>query len=401
MDHGLDLDAATRANAEAGQWASLWEAPGPIALLNHGSFGRPFGIVRRFQRAIHRRIDVDPAGFFRHAYEGLVDDAAHKVREFLGVPASHGVAFRHNASTAVLDAVGSFVEPGRPLLDTSLGYGGVAIGLESLAGRIGASVVHVDLSDLGATEDSVDILADAVERHRPGVVVIDEITSGTALHLPVVSLVAAIRGADPSTRVVVDAAHSAGMLPAPALSEADAWVTNLHKWVCAPHGAAVIVAPSGSPLAPLQSSWTGAEPFPGSFSWVGTDDITAFLAAPAAFELLTIMRRSKLHEHITRVLDSASRSLATAWDTSPDIRPAALRAPWMRLMALPANVELTTDSIDRAIALVREELRADVAITMLGDLAYLRLSAHGYSTSEDFDRILELPELLGRLSSSR
>lgn len=53
------------------------------------------------------------------------------------------------------------------------------------------------------------------------------------------------------------------MLADPVCREADYWVGNLHKFVCAPRGSAVIVArDGGQELFPLIDSWGATEAYP-------------------------------------------------------------------------------------------------------------------------------------------
>lgn len=376
------------------RWHALWEPSGTTRLLNHGSFGRPFKAVRDLQQDLSARIDADPGEFFREGHEERIRSAADEVGRSLDVGNGRSVAFRHNTSTAILDAVGSLTRRDDVVLMTNLGYGGVEIGVRSLADKIGFRMVTVEFEKL---DDVVDVSArvvDAVRTHRPAVVVLDEITSDTALLLPVADLAAAIREVSPGTRVVVDGAHSAGMLSSPAINLADVWVSNLHKWPCAATGAGVIVARTGAEIGPLQRSWSGEQTYPDSFTWTGTDDATAYLTAPLALEMLSLMRSAGLDGHIDAVLDDTCSALAAAWDVSTDARPETMRAPWMRLVALPVPGPRTYDWAGWAMASARRSLDLDVAVTFFGEAAYVRLSAHGYNTAADYERVAELPALL-------
>lgn len=379
---------------EEQRWSDLWEPSGSIRLLNHGSFGRPFKAVRDLQQGLSSRIDADPAEHFRENHDELIRTAADAVGRSLGIGGGKAIAFRHNTSTAIIDVVGSTVRRDDTIVITNLGYGGVEIGLRSLAEMVGFQLVKVEVGKLEDVADLGEHLLDAVRAHRPAVVVLDEITSDTAMLLPVTELTTAIHEASPNTMVVVDGAHSAGMLSAPSIDTGDVWVSNLHKWPCAAPGAAVIAAPAGAEIGPLQRSWSGEESFPDSFTWTGTDDSTAFHTAPLALEMLALMKTSGLDAHIDEVLDKACSLLAAEWDVSADARPENLRAPWMRLVELPVPGPRTHDWAALAMTTARRSLDVDVAVTFFGDSAYVRLSAHGYNTAADYERVAELPAVL-------
>lgn len=381
---------------EKQRWQDLWQPPGRTRLLNHGSFGRPLRAVRDLQEDLGAQLDADPGEFFRENHDERIRSAADEVGRSLGVGIGRSVAFRHNASTAILDAVGSVARRDDVVLMTNLGYGGVGIGVRSLADKIGFRVVTVGFERLSLMGDLSTRVVDAVRTHRPAVIVLDEITSDTALLLPVGELATAIREVSPDTRVVVDGAHSAGMLSSPALEGSDVWVSNLHKWPCAAPGSAVIVAEDGAEIGPLQRSWSGEQTYPDSFTWTGTDDSTAYLTAPLALEMLGRMKSSGLNGHIDELLDKACSAVAADWEVPIDARPEGMRAPWMRLVELPVPGPRTQDWAAWAMATARRSLDLDVAVTFFGEGAYVRLSAHGYNTVADYQRLPELPAVLSR-----
>ncbi len=389
----MTLTPETRELIDTREWSKLWQPAGDIALTNHGSFGRTFRAVRTLHASIEVETDTDPARFFRYDHHDEIEAAADAIGRFLGMPADQAAAFTHNASTAVLEAAAAYATPQGPILTTSLGYGGIRYGLVGLAPRLATSYEEVELDSIDDAAMVSNTVLEAVERYTPSVIVLDQISSATAMRLPVEAMIPAIQASSPETRIVIDAAHAAGMERNPVVAGADAWVSNLHKWVCASTGAAVIVTERGSDLAPAFRSWTGDDPFPRSFTWIGTDAKAAYLSAPLATEIMDRLIAADLDGHITGLLDEVGDHLAETWNVAADPRPDGMAAPWMRPIEVPIR-SLTQDELNGASLIVRDQLKTDVIFTQFQGSTFLRLSAHGYNKLGDYERLAKVPSVL-------
>jgi isopenicillin-N epimerase len=130
---------------------------------------------------------------------------------------------------------------------------------------------------------------------RTRLALVSHVTSPTALVFPIERIVAelAARGVE----TLVDAAHAPGMVPLDLDRVGAAWTTgNLHKWICAPKGAAFLHArrdrqPGIRPStishganAPLGGD--GRTRYRAEFDWQGTLDPTPWLAVPAALRFV-------------------------------------------------------------------------------------------------------------------
>ncbi len=363
----------------------LWALDPTIAFLNHGSFGATPQPVLDRQVSLRSELERNPVEFLSRRLPDLLADARGRVATFLNADPG-GLAFVPNATAGVNTVLASLsLRPGDRLLTTDHVYGAVRNAMRHACDRSGASLVEVHVPPTAPEDDVVERIAGAVDE-RAKLVIVDHVTSPTALVLPVQAVVAACRAH--GVPVLVDAAHAPGMLPMDVAGlGADYWTGNLHKWVCAPKGSAVLwVAPEHRDrLHPLPISHGYGGGFIEEFDWTGTADPTPYLAAPAAVHLLDGLGWPRLRRH-NHALALAGRDLvARALGTEPPVADERFGA--MSVAELPARL---AGSEAEGLALQRwlyDEQRIEVALTTWAGRGFVRLSAHAYNAPEEYERL--------------
>jgi len=300
-----------------------WLLDPAITFLNHGSFGACPKIVLAKQNALREQLEREPVRFMVRELEPLLDDARATLAEFVGAdPAS--IAFVPNA-TAGVNAVLRSLDLDRhdELLVTSHEYNASRNALDYVAGLAGAKVVAIDVPfPLRSSDEIVErVLAAVTDRTR--LLLVDHITSQTGLIFPIARLIDELnkRGID----TLVDGAHAPGMIPLNLDALGAAYYTgNLHKWVCAPKGAAFLYVRANRRLGirPVvishgaNATRTDRSRFHLEFDWPGTFDPTACLSVPTVLQFLAslvdggwpeVMRRN--HELALRARDLLCRRL--------------------------------------------------------------------------------------------
>jgi isopenicillin-N epimerase len=369
-----------------------------VAYLNHGSFGSVPKTVVEAQREFQVLEESNPNLFFRTTLPKLHDEARALVAEWLGT-SPELFAFVPNASQGVITAASALItKPRSQIVATSLGYGGVLNGLAEIARRT-QSTLRIAEIDFAAGAQTGDEIADSVFAaltNETTLVVLDQITSETALLLPIDQIVRTIRRVSPHAQVVIDAAHAPGMLTPALPADFDVWVGNFHKWICAPRASAGLVCRTSeiaNQMAPLAPSWDFEAGFPKSFFSQGTDDYSSYLATPYAIKFCESIGVDKLDAHNCEVLNDAATMLQNHWGTEPVV-PVEISSPWMRLVRLPLKKQLTKPECDVLTLKISQELKTETVIVPPGDATYVRLSTFIYNELADYESLKKIPDLV-------
>ena len=336
-----------------------WTLDPAITFLNHGSFGATPRVVLEKQSEYRAQMEREPVRFFVRELEPLLDAARDEVAEFLGADAA-GLAFVPNATAGVNAVLRSLdLDKFDELLVTTQEYNACRNALDYVAATSGAKVVVVDVPfPIDGPDVVVERLLEKVT-DRTRLLLVDHVTSQTALILPIERIVEAMqsRGVD----TLVDGAHAAGFLPLDIRATGAAYYTgNLHKWVCAPKGAAFLYVRENrrAGVRPAIISHGANSPrrdrsrYLLEFDWTGTFDPTPWLCVPDALRFIGSLLPggwiSVVQRNHELALEARDRLCATLGITQP--------APDSMLGAMAA-VPLPDGTLSEAPALYGDPLQ--------------------------------------------
>lgn len=364
----------------------LWRLAPDMTFLNHGSYGACPRAVLAVQRHWHDRMEEQPVRFMQSVLPDALREAAAVLARFLGAEPAD-LVFVENATSGVNAVLRSLeLEPGDELLTTNHVYPAIRNAVREIARRQGAIAVEAEVPfPLEGPEQVVEAITRTLSS-RTRVVIVDAVTSPTAVVLPLAEIVTRCRAA--GTKVLVDAAHAPGMIPLDLASLGADWVTgNLHKWLFAPKGCAFLWArrDAQAGLHPLAISHGLGQGFAAEFDWTGTRDPSAWLSAPAALAFWLALGGNDLMTRNRKLAEEAARLLAASWSTEIGA-PATMRGA-MATVALPlagtADRDAATAIHDRLWA----RHKIEVPVVAFAGRLWVRISAQAYNEIDDYARL--------------
>jgi len=373
-----------------------WMLDPSVAYLNHGTVGAVPRRVLAAQQAIRDEVERGPSQFllrqvFRFAGAPTSEPtrlrkAAAEVAAFVGAR-SDDLVFVDNASTGANAVLRSMrLGAGDEILMTDHQYGAVARAAEFVAAERAALVrlVRVPYPDY-SPRALVAAVAEAIGPETR-LAVFDHITSESALIFPVAELVALCHARN--VPVLIDGAHVPGalVLDVPSLG-ADWYTANLHKWAHAPRSSGFLWAHPDRQrdVHPPVISWGAGHGFLAEFDWVGTRDVSPWLAAPAGIAFLNELGLDAQRRHNHDLAWSAATMLASRWGTTLGMSEGDVGT--MVTLRVPASLGSTSEAARRLRDALLFEDKIEVQVHAAHGHIWVRISAQVYNTMDEYERL--------------
>lgn len=372
-----------------------WTIDPEVTYLNHGSFGPSPRRVQEVRRAWMERLETQPMQFLTRDMEPALSEAMEPLARFVGTDPKN-LAFVDNA-TFGMNAVARTLplSKGDEVLFTDHEYGAVMRTWRERCKETGARIVVQKLPDpLTDRQQLVDRFLEGITE-RTKMIVISHVTSATAAILPIEQICRAARRM--KLPVCIDGPHAVAMTPLN-LSELDCdfYCASCHKWLCAPFGTGFLyVAPRWQHrVKPAVVSWggsiSGQDPaWQDEFNWVGTRDVSGFLAIPEAIACLEEHGVGAFREQCRRMAVQAGERIVQLTGMAPLL---PVSADWMgTMMTLPLPGEAEEGQQhgrrDPLQVALWERFRIEIPVYTWKGRRFLRVSCHLYNTEEDVDKL--------------
>jgi isopenicillin-N epimerase len=375
-----------------------------VTYLNHGAFGACPRPVQAVQQEFRARLERNPLHFFMREMEGLFDEVRAVLARFLGSK-PEDLVFVPNATAGVNTVLAAIdQEAGTDVVITDHTYPACKNAVEYWARRrsVQVRVAKLPWPVASAEELSEAVLSAVTPRTR--LVLLDHITSPSGLILPIEELVRALRERGIDT--LVDGAHGPGMVPVDLERLGATYYTgNLHKWCCAPKGAAFLWVPRERqptihPLV-ISHGWaiqrTDRPRFLLEFDWPGTLDPSAILSVPAALSFLSGLFTGglpALYAHNRALALNARDTLCAALGTAPPAPDSLLGSLAAVLFPERTPKAPTPDTLYNA--LVARGFEVPIVPLPGFPSGFVRIAAQVYNSEAEFTALaIALREELG------
>ena len=374
-----------------------WCLDPEIIYLNHGTVGATPKRVLAKQQAIRDEIERQPSQFLLRELTSIVVGmprsepprlraAAAEVAPFVGAK-SEDFVFVENATTGINAVLRSLdLREGDEVLVTDHVYGAVAKIAAFVARRRGARVRSIELPYPVSGPDAIVAAVVAAIGPRTRVLVLDHVTSETALVLPVLEIASRCRAK--RVPVLVDGAHAPGAISLDVSSLGVDWYSaNLHKWAFAPRPAGFLwAAPERHEgLHPTVISWGLDQGLSAEFDLTGTRDPSAFLAAPEAIAFLRDLGAGAVRAYNHALAWEAARHLSGRWGTKLEMGEEMVGT--MATVPLPERMGSTPEDAARLRDALLFEDRIEAQLHAWRDRLWVRVSAQVYNDLHDVERL--------------
>lgn len=351
-------------------------------------------------------MESEPVQFLWRRYDEHLDASRRAVARFVKAR-PRDLVFITNATAGINAIVRSIkLRPGDELLTTNHDYNACHNVLVEIANRAGAHVVVANVPfPVRSTDQILEAVMSSVTK-RTRLALIDHVTSSTALVFPVARIIRELeqRGVD----TLVDGAHAPGMVPLDLGKLSPAYYTaNLHKWVCAPKGAAFLWVREDKQreIQPAVISHgnntrrANHSNFQDRFDWAGTFDPSAWLCAGEAIDWMGGLLPDGWGglRRANRELAIGARELLCKKLEVEAPCPESMLG-FMATLPLPKRFQgrPKKGKIDAEQCRLYDEFGIEVPFFRIGDPGkrYLRLSAQLYNCLTEYEYLAEVLKCL-------
>lgn len=376
-----------------------------VVFLNHGSFGATPKPVFAAYQEWQRRLERQPVYFISHELWDHLAYAREQLGRYVGVPGSNLVFIPNSTFGLNVVARSLPLGPDDEVLTTNHEYGACDNVWHFLSQKQGFRYVQQPVAlPVTSAEAIVDQLWQGVTP-RTRFIFLSHITSATALTFPIADICRRARAAGITT--IIDGAHAPGQLPLDLTAIApDFYFGNTHKWLCSPKGSAFLYARPDQQMLiePLVVGWgwgdgrtlTFGSNFLDYTQWLGTNDLSAYLAVPDAIQFQEAHNWTAVRAQCHTLLRQTMHQIGELTGLPPIYPPD--NGFYHQMATIPLPTLKNTEAFKAALY---QAYKVEVPLITWNGRHFIRVSIQAYNTPQDVEVLLEALAVLLPDSAAR
>lgn len=376
---------------------SLFLLDPDVIFLNHGSFGATPQPVFEVYQDWQRRLEYQPVKFIGKELPDYLADARRVLGNYINANLDE-IVYVPNATFALNIVARSLnLGPNDEVLTTDHEYGACNNVWLFLSKKRGFRYKRQTISfPTESYEAIVNQFMNGVTA-RTKAIFFSHITSETALRMPVTDI--CHLASDMGILTIIDGAHAPGQIPIDMKDiGADFYFGSAHKWMCSPKGAGFLYTKLEKQhlIEPLVVGWGWGENRTITFGsnyldylqWLGTNDLAAYLAVPAAIEFQVANDWHFVRQECHKLLKKAILEVSNLTGIPP-CYPDSSYYCQMAVARLP-QIDNLIGFKDR----LYDDFHIEIPCIQWQDQQFIRISIQGYNTRNDVDRLMEALQVL-------
>lgn len=361
-----------------------------ITFLNFGSFGAcPKEI---FDDYINWQyiLESEPVQFITVDGYKYIDTSLRSLGKYINCPPESLVYVPNPTHAINLLAKSLNLNPGDEILTTSLEYGAMDRTWKFYCRKTGAKYIQQKITlPLSSKEEFIREFWEGYSE-RTKVVFISQITSSTALILPVMEIVTEAKKRGLIT--IVDGAHVPGHIPLDIQNlDTDYYTGACHKWMMTPKGSSFLYARKElkEKLEPLIISWGYESAAPSGnlyfdyHQFNGTRDFSAYLTIPKAIEFREKYNWDQVSANCRSSLKEVAPGLFNELGTQP------LAPLTDEFFGQICSVPINTHEPEKTQRLLFEKYKIEIPVMRHGENCYIRFSFQAFNQVKEIQYLID------------
>ena len=361
--------------------------------LNHGAFGSVLKETMKVSQDLQIYCERQPLRFIDRELFPLIVHSQMQLAKFIGCKPTD-IAFVENATMGTNVVLNSLTfDADDTIYYLSLAYGAVKKSLQQIHKKYGVELQQEKVNLPIRSENDILELVENTLKEGTKLAVFDHVPSNMAFIMPVKELVKICHSKN--VPVLVDGAHSLGALSLNLLEiGADFYVSNAHKWFCAPKGCAFLYAKPSlqHQITALTVSHGYGYGFHSELTYSGLRDYSPYIALQCCLNFWNALGPEKIRCWIKNLLYEAVDLLLKKWKGSL-LAPLEMHGTMCCVSLPPEMYQGRIVQFEHAEVIQNKlyhDHKIEVPVKCVDSKLYTRISCHLYNELNEYEKLADV-----------